>query len=140
MRSTGPFQGAAFRAHAVVAATVVWLLLPFIKLPRLLRAIESRQRDARLPEQELRARIDALHSIASARFFVIRKNCLKKSLLLYYFLLRYGVKNVAIRIGVDKRDGRLDGHAWLTVEGKPLLDSEEFVSRYKVIYFSEVRS
>jgi hypothetical protein len=48
------------------------------------------------------------------------------------------VRDVRIHIGICKADAKLDGHAWLTLNGGLFQESEEFVSKYAVIYSSGV--
>jgi len=122
--------------RAVCAALAIWAALPFAKLPALLRRIEAERAAEPVPEPLLKRRIDAANKLSRFPLFVIRNNCLKRSLLLYYTLLISGVRGVRIHIGVHKRDEKLDGHAWLTVGGDVFADTEEFVSKYRVIYSS----
>lgn len=138
MRNRNSSSDLAVWTRVVCAAVLIWVVLPFVKFPRLLNWIESRQRHAALPEAELQQWVDTVVKVAQLRYFVIRSNCLKKSLLMYYFLLRFGVKNATIHIGVCKTNVKLEGHAWLTVDGNVFLDTEEFVEKYKVIYASGV--
>lgn len=131
----------AMLLYVRIISASLWIacLLPLIKLPHLLRIIESKKQDTCLDEKQLQALIDRINRIVRFKFFVIRNNCLKKSLLLYYFLLRSGVRNVSILIGVSKTDLKLDGHCWLTLNGGVFQDSEAYVQKYTVIYSSGVR-
>ncbi|MCC2685184.1 MAG: hypothetical protein K0R75_2083 [Paenibacillaceae bacterium] len=126
---------AAFTACYMALAIGLACLLPWVKLPRLLAAIEAR-RSTEAPVADVHTEIALLDRIARCKFFVIRNNCLKKSLLFYYYLLQTGVTGVAIHLGVDKRGGKLAGHCWLTLNGQVFQDTEQFVSNYKVIYTS----
>lgn len=54
----------------------------------------------------------------------LRNSCLKRSLLLYYFLGKHGV-NVQIHFGIKKLDDRLAGHSWLTQDGNLIADREQ---------------
>jgi hypothetical protein len=113
-------------------------LLAITKFPRLLEIVESKKRDVTVDEAEIQKMIQKINIIAQFKFFLIRNNCLKKNLLFYYFLLQSGVKNVTINIGISKEDVKLDGHCWLTLNGVLFMESEEFISKYKVIYSSGV--
>jgi hypothetical protein len=55
----------------------------------------------------------------------LRNTCLKRSLLLYYFLRKNGIE-VKIHFGVQKRAGYLAGHSWLTRNGNLLADEGRF--------------
>lgn len=46
-------------------------------------------------------------------------NCLVRSLTLWTILSRRGVPT-ELRVGFRKRDGRIDGHAWLEHDGSPI--------------------
>lgn len=53
----------------------------------------------------------------------LKNSCLKRSLLLYYFLRKHGV-NVQIHFGIKRLDDRLSGHSWLTQDGNLFADRE----------------
>jgi hypothetical protein len=48
-------------------------------------------------------------------------NCLPRSLALYYFATRYGFP-VRLCCGVRRMRNTLEGHAWLTLNGRPFLE------------------
>lgn len=127
-----------FTCRVVAAAVVLQVLLPVMKLPRLVAAIESRRAGTPPQAGAVQRTIRLVTRVARFPYFLIRNNCLKKSLLLYYFLVRTGVTGVRIHIGVNKENGAVAGHSWLTLDGKLLNETEEFVARYAVIYSSGV--
>ena len=55
--------------------------------------------------------------------------CLFRSILLFQFLRRYG-HLPRIHIGLRKDGDRLQGHAWVTVNGTPLLEQSDPSTRY----------
>jgi hypothetical protein len=57
--------------------------------------------------------------------------CLRRSLTLYYFLTRLGYP-AKVAFGVRLDGGRLVAHAWLTLDGKPLLERDS-VAGYAVM-------
>lgn len=132
---------AALYFRAAVKAVWIAAQLKTTKLPRLLARIEASAADKReaAGEAELDELIRIIDRVARSKLFVVRNNCLKKGLLFYYYLLRAGVHGVAIHIGVNKIDSRLDGHCWLTVDGRLFRDSTDKVSEYRVIYSSGVK-
>ena len=70
--------------------------------------------------------VDAHHvarfvGVASRR--LVRVPCLSRSVALARMLSRRGVPS-DIRIGVRTSDGRLEAHAWVEVNGRPLLEDE----------------
>ncbi len=78
--------------------------------------------------------IEAVKKISSLRLFVIRDNCLKRSLLLYYLLKKTGCRNIVLYIGVMKENGVLKGHGWVEYDDRLLLDDAWFVRQYRVIH------
>ncbi|MEQ2008270.1 MAG: lasso peptide biosynthesis B2 protein [Limisphaerales bacterium] len=55
--------------------------------------------------------------------------CLRRSLLLWAFLLRSGVAS-ELRLGFRNPDGRFEAHAWVELNGVPLNDTPDVRSRY----------
>ncbi len=58
--------------------------------------------------------------------------CMKRSLILFHYLRKAG-REARIVFGVVKESGRLEGHAWVTVNGEPFAE-EGPVDRYTVTY------
>lgn len=56
-------------------------------------------------------------------------NCLERSLLVFRFLLRAGVEPELV-CGVEPNGGRVAGHAWVQLEGRPVTDPPEVVARF----------
>lgn len=50
-----------------------------------------------------------------------RANCLERSLILYRFLSRAGAEPRLV-LGVAHQHGAFTGHAWVTVDGNPVID------------------
>jgi hypothetical protein len=57
--------------------------------------------------------------------------CLRRSLLLWAFLLRNGVAS-ELRLGFRNSDGKFEAHAWVEWNGAPLNDAPDVRSRYAV--------
>lgn len=55
--------------------------------------------------------------------------CLSRTVALARVMARRGVRT-EIRVGVRTIDGRLDAHAWVVLDGRPLNDDEATVGRY----------
>ena len=68
---------------------------------------------------------------------VVRRNtgiggrCLARSLTLWGILLRFGVAT-DLRVGMRKRNGLVEGHAWLEYQGVPINESGELIETYDV--------
>lgn len=57
--------------------------------------------------------------------------CLRRSLLLWAFLLRSGVAS-ELRLGFRNSNGRFEAHAWVEWNGVPLNDTPDVRTRYAV--------
>lgn len=67
----------------------------------------------------------------------LRSNCLERSLLAYRFLARAGAEPRLV-MGVGTLDGAVVGHAWVTVDGEPVHETAEALSRFTpVVEFGE---
>lgn len=117
----------------VFMALVISLFLRVIKIKNLFGLLKYRCKKVEYEDIIAKKVISAVLRVSSWRFFVIRNNCLRKSLLLYYFLIRSGLTGLGINIGVTREQEKLIGHSWLVLCGKPYLEEERFVEKYKVI-------
>jgi hypothetical protein len=57
--------------------------------------------------------------------------CLVRSLTLWAMLLRRGIET-DLRIGFRKRNGKVEGHAWLEYHRQPINEAESEVSTYSI--------
>jgi hypothetical protein len=99
---------------------VIWLMLRVFALPRILQMLDpkggaSRSGDARSGLEEARRAAWLVNGAARASPF--RSSCLSRSLVLWRLLRGRGVP-AEIRLGVRKRGGALDAHAWVEVNGR----------------------
>jgi len=119
-----------------ILAVAIWIQFAVwtMKLPRILDKIESKPRHMHSKEADIHNMLRYIEWISSFKLFVIRKNCLKKNLLYYYFLVTSGITGLDLHIGVRKPGQDLDGHCWLTRDGEVYLDTERKISQYKIIY------
>ena len=60
------------------------------------------------------------------------KTCLRRSLVLYRHLVRLGLDPV-LWVGVRKSGRDLAGHAWVTLDGRPVGERREFLERFSPI-------
>jgi Transglutaminase-like superfamily len=51
------------------------------------------------------------------------RDCLQRSVLLYRVLSRAGAEPMLV-VGLKRLNGRIVGHAWVTVDGRPIFESE----------------
>lgn len=108
------------------------LLLKSLSLPRLLKLLTPRKKK-KIDDRVIERILKITDSILGIRFFVFTPSCLKKSLLLYHLLNRYGMK-VKIHFAVKKDGGKLDGHSWLTKNGIRVYDYLESVDDFRITY------
>lgn len=108
---------------AVLLLRVVAVALPRLGFGRLQRLIIRLTRSGQ-PREVEQARVKEIvwAVSAAARRAGFRTNCLERSLLLWWVLLGHGLP-AQLRIGVRKRDGRLQAHAWVELHACVLADT-----------------
>ena len=105
------------------------LLLPIaalgVKLAglRRMQAVLARARDSVSPPRAHPATVARMVSIAQ-RHGPYRARCLAAALTLQAILRRSGL-DAQLRLGVRKRDGRLEAHAWIEHEGVALMEAHD---------------
>ena len=80
------------------------------------------------PRREELAAMGALVNIAGSHV-PWPSTCLTRSLLLGWLLRRRGVSS-ELRIGVRLDEGRLEAHAWVEYEGRPINDADDVAARF----------
>lgn len=100
-------------------------------VPGLICSFDARPRVPPIaPERVERAR-QLTNSVLRALYG--RQFCLARSLILFR-LYRKGGHRVRLHLGIARVDGRLTGHAWLAVDGTPVIKPENPIRAYKTIY------
>jgi hypothetical protein len=109
------------------------LVLPILKfalpLPRLVLLLSSRRRTrARHPTRE--ARVSELAQLLYRSHRPgFADNCLERSLVTYRYLGRLGADpSLIVAVGRDRSD--VIGHVWVSVDGTPVHDAPDFLTRY----------
>lgn len=81
--------------------------------------------------------------ILGRRFWIYQPNCLKRSLFLFYVLRKRGIAvqwNLGARFVANdlaaNATRKLDGHAWLTYDGKLLLEPHQTLATHYAVTFS----
>lgn len=123
--------------------TVLPLIIRVLSLPKLMYVLTPhglRQYSSSGIEQKV---IKFTDYILSLNLWIYKTTCLKRSLVLYYFLRKLGM-NVYICFGVrygeklPNRNGqkkKLEGHAWLLYNGDIFLEKDvEMTKTYKLTY------
>jgi len=111
----------------IAAKTLGWMIsLPLLKrllpLPALVHLMWSR------PRRRLRVPDERVAGIVARVGHVSHGNCLDRSLIVYRLLSRGG-SNPTLVIGFGRRVDVI-GHTWVTVGGRPLLESAETLAPY----------
>jgi hypothetical protein len=96
-------------------------LIRSLGLPALMRILTPAHSRRRTGATDL-DRIVRLTDLVLGRVPLTRQTCLVRSLVLYRLLRTDGVA-VRIHFGVQKADGRLAGHSWLTHQGQLLAET-----------------
>ena len=119
--SRGPSPVVAFATLALTRSS-----LRFLGFRRTLRLV---RRAAGTPTRPPRGTVErAAHSVAvAAAFFPGRAVCLEQSLALYVLLRRRG-HPAELKIGVQPYP--FEAHAWVEIEGRPLFENEDALSKY----------
>lgn len=113
--------------------TALSALVKVSSLPRALQLIAPRETSRRarnpLTQRDLSTAIDAVLGI---NVLALKPNCWKRSVVLHRYLALNGTQT-RIVFGVKREaDGELKGHAWLELNGEPILESSP--PNYKVTY------
>ncbi len=110
--------------EALTLSGGIWLSFRLVGVPRTQALLRRWASDAK---EKLLSPSDRQFLIRSARRAqrIVRRstgtggNCLVRSLTLWAILLRRGLPT-DLRVGFRKRDGRVEGHAWLEHDGAPI--------------------
>jgi hypothetical protein len=97
-----------------------------VALPTLVRMVEPRRPRLEAPEHE---RDVVEYAVSRLGLVLGGGDCLERSLATYRFLSLAGVRPTLV-VGVDRVDGRLEGHAWVTVDDEPVAALAKSLVRY----------
>lgn len=117
-----------------VWVSILSLLVKFQPLPRALQMISlDAPRDSRGPSIETEKKLArAIDLLLGANLLIFKPICWKRAAILHRYLALHGIATRII-FGMRKGpDGAVDGHAWLEIAGKPILETK--VPNYKVTY------
>ena len=104
---------------AVLSATARWY-----SLPRALEIVAGKN-DRRSPENASREDLArAIDLLLSADFLIFKPICWKRAAVLHRYLSRNGTPTRIIFGVRNENDGKVDGHAWLEADGKPILEKD----------------
>jgi Transglutaminase-like superfamily len=114
--------------------SILSLLVKFQSLPRALQMVSvTPQLDSKHPPIETeRKLVRAIDLLLGANLLIFKPICWKRAAILHRYLALNGI-STRIIFGMRKSaDGLVDGHAWLEIAGKPILETT--VPNYKVTY------
>jgi hypothetical protein len=115
--------------QAMLLLPLFWAALRVIGLSRLHSWVTRTPLAAGAPRLDVDpAAIGALINSAG-NHVPFPSTCLTRSLLLNWLLRRRGMRS-EFRIGVRMTDGRLDAHAWVEYEGRPLNNAQDVAERF----------
>ncbi len=116
------------------------LLLPLLlglqrlmSLPRLLKLLGRRPAAATAGEEDVARLIRLTQGLLALRISIFQPNCLKQSLILFYFLRRRGFP-ASIHFGVHMTDGSFGSHSWIELGGEPIAEKEDPRAELNTIY------
>ena len=120
-------------------------MLRLISLPKLMNLLTPQALKLRTdlgPERSKDKIVKFTDYVLSHNFWIYRSTCLKRSLVLYHFLRRFGI-NVHVCFGVkynekapdEEEKKKLEGHAWLLYKGNIFLEKKADPTKtYRITY------
>ncbi|MCH8128166.1 lasso peptide biosynthesis B2 protein [candidate division KSB1 bacterium] len=109
-------------------------MVRFRNITRVLQLLSSKKYiGAPLSKHEIYKLVSYVDFILNLINPILKKTCLKRSLVLYRFL-RYYNSSVDFKIGVQNKQANILGHSWLILNGKIFADTENKVKDFKLIY------
>ena len=112
----------------VMWSAVLPVLKHLVPMHVLTRWMWPRRRSSPRPERVLAITFLA-RRIYRARYFVRGDNCLERSLLTYRYLAMEGMDPKLV-LGASKSDEQIRGHAWVMLNGEPLMDGNEKLEQF----------
>lgn len=116
-----------------MAILLVRMALRIVNLPRLLQGLST----VAVPQSQNRATLEDVVYYCDKwlRLFPYNRkgNCLPRALTLYWFARRYGFP-VKLHCGIHKNGDTLDGHAWLTQDNEPFMETGKQVNLFAVTF------
>lgn len=117
-----------------VWVSILSLLVKIQPLPRALQIVSVKPaRDSQNPSIETERRLArAIDLLLGTNLLIFKPICWKRAAILHRYLALHGIAS-RIVFGIRKgAEGEVDGHAWLEIAGKPILETT--APNYKVTY------
>jgi len=112
------------RGHVWLAAAVMPILVDMLNLPMLMRLLTPPRWWKPYRGASVEQMLDVVERRLSRPINMRRRVCLRRSLVLYHFLLLAG-RQASIEFGVfapSAEDGSMHGHCWVSVDGQAVTD------------------
>lgn len=116
-----------------LAAAVLPLLVRFLSLPRLVRAFDPGPVPEAYPPIDPQPIVDLTDGLLRREIAMFRTNCVKRSLLLFYFLGKAGYPTV-IFFGISRQGDDLAGHCWLEHRGEPVAEGDDPKEAFEITF------
>jgi len=113
--------------------TALRLLLPRVQLPRLLRWLTPSRIPPVADSLTLEKAVHYTDALLWRLPFPLPGPCLPRSFILYYFATRCGFP-ARVHCGVRRLGEVLQGHAWLSLQGTPFLETDTLHGNYAVTF------
>ena len=123
----------ALIARAGYLLAVSWVLVRLWRLDRLLEWLTPKGAIAAPDLARAREAARSVDGILRRLPRLRGRSCLIRSLALYSMSRDAGFQ-VRFHCGVHKTDGRIDGHAWLTLDEKPFLEPNDPTTLHQVVF------
>ncbi|MFQ5647004.1 MAG: lasso peptide biosynthesis B2 protein [bacterium] len=113
--------------------TLLPVALRLVRIEKLLRLLSSNS-SGRKKEVDPEKVMHYTDAILNLNIKGLGRNCLRRSLTIYCFLQKSGIP-VRVHFGVCKEKGKeILGHGWLTLNGKPYLQTDRIYEGFQEIY------
>ena len=101
-------------------------------LPRALELVAGKSPTVKAETEALEPLARKIDLLLSADVLVFKPICWKRAAVLHRYLLKRGIETKIIFGVRNDAEGKIDGHAWLEYEGKPILEKSppEYVVTY----------
>ena len=113
--------------------TVLPLAIRFLSLPRLVRLFDAGSVPEADPPIDPQPIVDLADGLLRREIAMFTTNCVKRSLVLFYFLGKAGYPTV-ILFGISRQDGDLAGHCWLEHRGEPVAEGDDPKTKFEITY------
>ncbi|MBX3013929.1 MAG: lasso peptide biosynthesis B2 protein [Caldilineaceae bacterium] len=123
-----PMADKVLLGSALLCLPLFWLALRLLGLRRVQAWLAIPAAPERTPQISQAQHLARLVNRAAQQPW-IPATCLSRSLLLQWFLARHGIAS-ELRIGIDKRAGDFNAHAWVECAGFPINDHPAVAQRF----------